>query len=151
MDLARIRKLVIIAMFSDDTLTQKLVVKGGNALEIVHGIISRGSIDVDLERRERRAFDPDVSRHALVDGRGGRMLAPLGRIVRVERCLLRGRYGDDEGEGCERDHGAPVRRAADSGQGTAAVKMYAGRYPNMARNEAGRQGVARYRQVGRGG
>ena len=31
MDLASIRRLVIVAMFSDDVLFDKLVLKGGNA------------------------------------------------------------------------------------------------------------------------
>jgi predicted nucleotidyltransferase component of viral defense system len=48
MDFEEIRKLVIIAMFSDDRLAEKLVLKGGSALELVHRIVSRGSVDVDL-------------------------------------------------------------------------------------------------------
>jgi hypothetical protein len=48
MDFREIRKIVIQAVFSDDTLTERLVLKGGNALEIALGIISRGSVDVDL-------------------------------------------------------------------------------------------------------
>lgn len=52
MDPAEIRKHVIIAVFSDDLLMEKLVLKGGNALELVHGIISRGSVDIDLSLHE---------------------------------------------------------------------------------------------------
>jgi predicted nucleotidyltransferase component of viral defense system len=48
MDLAAIRRLVIIAMFSDDVLMEKFVLKGGNALSLVYGIGARSSIDVDL-------------------------------------------------------------------------------------------------------
>src|SRR5437762_1394305 len=48
MDLAAIRRLVIIAMFSDDYLMEKFVLKGGNALSLVYGIGARSSIDVDL-------------------------------------------------------------------------------------------------------
>ncbi len=47
-DLADIRRTAISALFSDPVLYQHLVLKGGNALELVHGVISRGSIDIDL-------------------------------------------------------------------------------------------------------
>jgi predicted nucleotidyltransferase component of viral defense system len=48
MDLKDIRRLVIIALFSDDELMEKLVLKGGNALDIIYGIGSRSSLDIDL-------------------------------------------------------------------------------------------------------
>lgn len=44
----KIKKLVIIAMFSDDVLMERLVLKGGNALDIVHGVSTRASVNVDL-------------------------------------------------------------------------------------------------------
>jgi predicted nucleotidyltransferase component of viral defense system len=51
MDLEKIneiKKLAIIAMFSDDDLMERLVLKGGNALDIVYGIESRASMDLDF-------------------------------------------------------------------------------------------------------
>lgn len=48
MDFSEIRKSIIIAMFSDDVLIENFVLKGGNALEIVYGLIQRGSLDIDL-------------------------------------------------------------------------------------------------------
>jgi predicted nucleotidyltransferase component of viral defense system len=48
MNLEDVRRLVIIAMFSDDTLMEQLVLKGGNALALVYGFGGRTSIDVDL-------------------------------------------------------------------------------------------------------
>lgn len=48
MDLREIRRLVIIALFSDDELMEKFVLKGGNALDIVYTIGTRSSVDVDL-------------------------------------------------------------------------------------------------------
>jgi hypothetical protein len=48
MNLADVRRLAIIAMFSDDTLMEQLVLKGGNALALVYGFGGRTSIDVDL-------------------------------------------------------------------------------------------------------
>jgi hypothetical protein len=44
----KIKKLAIIAMFSDDVLMERLVLKGGNALDIIHRISARASVDVDL-------------------------------------------------------------------------------------------------------
>ncbi|MBD3297146.1 MAG: nucleotidyl transferase AbiEii/AbiGii toxin family protein [candidate division Zixibacteria bacterium] len=46
-DFEAIRTLVIQALFSDDVLTEHLVLKGGNALDLVYHIIDRGSLDVD--------------------------------------------------------------------------------------------------------
>lgn len=48
MDLAQIRRLAIIAMFSDDELLSQLTLKGGNALNLVYLLGSRVSVDVDL-------------------------------------------------------------------------------------------------------
>jgi predicted nucleotidyltransferase component of viral defense system len=47
-DLADIRRLVIVAMFSDDVLFNKLVLKGGNAISLVYSYGARGSLDVDF-------------------------------------------------------------------------------------------------------
>jgi hypothetical protein len=47
-DLADVRRLVIIAMFSDDVLFGKLVLKGGNAISLVYTYGARGSLDVDF-------------------------------------------------------------------------------------------------------
>lgn len=46
--LEHIKKLSIIAMFSDDDLMDILVLKGGNAIDIVYGIASRSSLDLDF-------------------------------------------------------------------------------------------------------
>lgn len=61
MDFEEIRRTVIVAAFSDSALGELLVVKGGNALRLVHGIGSRTSLDVDfstpgdLDEKEVRA------------------------------------------------------------------------------------------------
>ena len=44
----KIKKLVIIAMFSDDGLMERFVLKGGNALDLIHRVSTRASVDVDL-------------------------------------------------------------------------------------------------------
>src|SRR5438552_10341700 len=43
-----IKRLVVIAMFSDDILLDRLVLKGGNALDLIHRISTRASRDVDF-------------------------------------------------------------------------------------------------------
>ena len=44
----KITKSVIIAMFSDDDLMERMVLKGGNALDIIHGVAHRASVDLDF-------------------------------------------------------------------------------------------------------
>ncbi len=46
--LEKIRKLAIIAMFSDDDLMDILVLKGGNVLDLIYGVSARSSIDLDF-------------------------------------------------------------------------------------------------------
>ena len=64
MDLAAIRRLVIIAMFSDDVLMEQFVLKGGNALSLIYGIGDRSSIDVDLSIPDDFTDLPMVSKRA---------------------------------------------------------------------------------------
>ncbi len=44
----RIKTLTIIALVSDDELMERLVLKGGNALRLIHGIPVRQSLDLDF-------------------------------------------------------------------------------------------------------
>lgn len=48
MDITEIRKAIIASICSDDELLDLLVLKGGNALSLVHGIGERASIDIDF-------------------------------------------------------------------------------------------------------
>ncbi len=48
MDYDEIRRLTITALFSDDMLLDKIVLKGGNALSLVHRLSRRTSLDVDF-------------------------------------------------------------------------------------------------------
>lgn len=73
--LEQIKKLVIIAMFSDDDLLERLVLKGGNALDLVHRISKRASIDVDF------SMSGDFPREQR-DTVQGRVEALLGRTFR---------------------------------------------------------------------
>jgi predicted nucleotidyltransferase component of viral defense system len=51
-DFSDIRRVVIVALFSDDVLFNHLVLKGGNALNLVHGMGTRTSLDVDFSMDE---------------------------------------------------------------------------------------------------
>ncbi len=44
----KIKRIAIRAMFSDDFLMQELVLKGGNALDIVYDMAERSSMDIDF-------------------------------------------------------------------------------------------------------
>jgi len=46
--LEAIKKIALVAMFSDDELMERLVLKGGNAMDLVHRVNSRASIDLDF-------------------------------------------------------------------------------------------------------
>jgi predicted nucleotidyltransferase component of viral defense system len=48
MDLDEVRRVTITALFADDLLMQKFVLKGGNALKLVYGLSTRTSLDLDL-------------------------------------------------------------------------------------------------------
>lgn len=52
MDLNQIRRLIVVALFSDDELFNRFVLKGGNALELIHKVINRGSLDIDLAMKD---------------------------------------------------------------------------------------------------
>lgn len=52
MKFEEIRRLTITALFADDTLSEQLVLKGGNALTIVHKIGDRTSLDLDFSMAE---------------------------------------------------------------------------------------------------
>ena len=48
MDLRAIRSTVIKGLFSDDLLMEKLVLMGGNAIDIGYNLLDRASSDVDF-------------------------------------------------------------------------------------------------------
>ena len=51
MDLAlleKIKRLAIIAMVSNDELMERLVLKGGNAIDLMYQVSGRASIDIDF-------------------------------------------------------------------------------------------------------
>ena len=46
--LERVKRLAVMAMFSDDELLDELVLKGGNAMALIHKLTSRESVDLAL-------------------------------------------------------------------------------------------------------
>jgi len=48
MDFAEVRRLTIAALFSDDKLFEQIVLKGGNALNLVYDLSPRTSLDLDF-------------------------------------------------------------------------------------------------------
>ena len=70
MDFAEVRRLTIVALFSDDVLFEQIVLKGGNALSLVCGLSSRASLDLDFSI-EKAFADLNETRerifHALKD------------------------------------------------------------------------------------
>jgi predicted nucleotidyltransferase component of viral defense system len=68
--LENIKKTTIISLFSDDDLLDLLVLKGGNAMDIVHKVSSRASVDIDLSVDKNFDHDtvwPKVEK-AILDG-----------------------------------------------------------------------------------
>jgi hypothetical protein len=51
-DLRVIRSTIVAAVGSDDVLEQTLVLKGGNALDLVHRLGFRGSVDLDFSMED---------------------------------------------------------------------------------------------------
>ena len=63
--LRHIKKLVILAIFSDDSLMDRLVLKGGNLLDVVYELSARASVDVDLSMEDEFEDVDDLSRRVL--------------------------------------------------------------------------------------
>ena len=112
-DFQAVRRIAITALFSDDVLYDKVVLKGGNALNIALGISDRTSLDLDfsiendfdnledIEKRisaalERRfdaagfvVFDFKFEKKPSVAREG---LAPLGRYMISFKLMERAKY-----------------------------------------------------------
>ena len=50
--LESLKKAGIVAMFADDDLMDLLVLKGGNAMDVVLQVNSRASVDLDFSMRD---------------------------------------------------------------------------------------------------
>lgn len=64
-ELEVIKRAAIVAMFADDELMDLLVLKGGNAMDIIHQANSRASVDLDFSTEEDldyEAVQPKIER-----------------------------------------------------------------------------------------
>jgi predicted nucleotidyltransferase component of viral defense system len=52
-----VKRLAIVAMFSDDTLLKRLVLKGGNAIDLVYQATPRASLDLDFSMPDEFGAD----------------------------------------------------------------------------------------------
>lgn len=76
-----VKRLTIIALFSDDELVDRLVLKGGNALSLVHNLASRASFDLDfsMEGQFERDEIPNLTRR--IEHRLKQAFLPAGYFV----------------------------------------------------------------------
>ena len=79
-ELNEIKRRIIIALFSDDDLMDMLVLKGGNALDIIYGVISRSSFDFDFSI-EDEISEEDIT---VISDKIGRVLKSTFREVDYE-------------------------------------------------------------------
>ena len=69
-DFRLVKSIAIKAMFSDDYLMERLVLKGGNAIDIIYDIAERSSIDLDFSMN----LDFKVDELPLIEARIERVL-----------------------------------------------------------------------------
>lgn len=50
--LKSLRETALISLFSNDDLAELFIVKGGTALELLHGLDNRASVDIDVSTKE---------------------------------------------------------------------------------------------------
>ena len=87
LDLIWLRRQLITAVTTDEELCSKLILKGGNALSLVHGVGNRASLDIDYSM-ETDVEDHDALRVRLVAALRGH-LGPLGLVLFDEQFSLR--------------------------------------------------------------
>lgn len=80
LSLEQIKRIAVTAMFADDVMSDTLVLKGGNALSLVHGIGSRYSMDLDFSMQDDLPEDVEVFRDR-VDRALNKTFRPNGYVV----------------------------------------------------------------------
>src|ERR1700694_3839880 len=94
-DFSDIRRTAIVALFSDDVLFNHLVLKGGNALNLIHRLGSRTSLDVDFSM-DQDFSDIDEARTRIFRALRDRMES-LGLIVFDENFAVEPDHSDTSG------------------------------------------------------
>lgn len=86
--LDKVKVLAIQGLVSDDDLMEKLVLKGGNAIDLIHGAYQRGSLDLDFsieedfENIELRDLEKKVQRLLVRSFREAHLVAHDVRLTR---------------------------------------------------------------------
>lgn len=80
-DIDQLKRLTVIALFSDDRLVERLVLKGGNALIMAYDLTARASFDLDFSMDGQ--FDPTELTNIAerVAFRLGQTFEPAGYVV----------------------------------------------------------------------
>jgi predicted nucleotidyltransferase component of viral defense system len=86
-ELDEVRRRILIALFSDDDLMDALVLKGGNALAIVHRVGARASVDMDFSMPSAFADSDQASSRIFATLK--REFGAMGYVVFDERFSLK--------------------------------------------------------------
>lgn len=79
--LEQIKRLAVIAVFSDDELLERLVLKGGNALNLAYQVTTRASIDLDFSMEQSFAPEELEDIRQRIDYRFQQHFSPAGYTV----------------------------------------------------------------------
>jgi len=77
----QLKRLTIIALFSEDQLVDRLVLKGANALNLAHGLTSRASFDLDFSMDGAFEADELASVIVRIESRLKQEFKPAGYVV----------------------------------------------------------------------
>jgi predicted nucleotidyltransferase component of viral defense system len=77
----RIKRLALIAMVSDDSLMNRLVLKGGNAMDLILGVGARASTDLDFSMSGELSPDEVMGFRQKVNGLLSQAFTPEGFTV----------------------------------------------------------------------
>ncbi len=80
-DFESIKTMTVVALFSDDWLMERLVFKGGNAMNLVYGMYNRASLDFDFSIEQDFAADE-------IEGIGARIRNALAAVFREKELVV---------------------------------------------------------------
>ncbi|MEE9296987.1 MAG: nucleotidyl transferase AbiEii/AbiGii toxin family protein [Phycisphaerae bacterium] len=80
-EIDRLKRLTTVALFSDDKLLNTLVLKGGNALSLVHNMTSRASFDLDFSMEGEFAPNELADYAERIEYRLTQAFTPAGYVV----------------------------------------------------------------------
>lgn len=77
----KIKRLTLTAIVSDDQLMERLILKGGNALDLIYNVASRASLDLDFSMKDRFDDEELPALEVKVAGLLQRAFAPVGLVA----------------------------------------------------------------------